>query len=299
MFGIKVFFLNLSKHIWPKVTLFALFAAFSALAAIFMGEYIPDDIAYKIDGETIGSILTILASSMLAVTTFSLTLMVQAYSSATTTVTPRATQLVIQDHTAQNVLSTFLGTFLFSLIGIIALNTGVYRANGRLILFATTLVIVVVILVSMIRWIERLTKIGRVAETTRQVEEAARESLGKRAASPWFGCNKLDEEKLSGLEGIFGDIYGYVQYVDFEKISEVADRNECEIHVAATPGKFVYPNQAYLHANVRLSEEDVQALLSAFKIADERTFEQDPRFGICVLAEIAERALSPDRKSVV
>jgi uncharacterized membrane protein len=31
----------------------------------------------------------------------------------------------------------------------------------------------------------------------------------------------------------------------------------------------------------------------AFSVSDERSFDQDPRFGLCVLAEIASRALSP------
>ena len=40
--------------------------------------------------------------------------------------TPRATRLVVEDVTTQNVLATFIGSFLFSLVGIIALNMGAY-----------------------------------------------------------------------------------------------------------------------------------------------------------------------------
>ena len=41
-------------------------------------------------------------------------------------------------------------------------------------------------------------------------------------------------------------------------------------------------------------DEDVhKAVAEAFTIGAERTFDQDPRFGLCVLAEIASRALSP------
>ena len=36
-----------------------------------------------------------------------------------------------------------------------------------------------------------------------------------------------------------------------------------------------------------------KAVAKAFTIGAERTFDQDPRFGLCVLAEIASRALSP------
>ena len=41
-------------------------------------------------------------------------------------------------------------------------------------------------------------------------------------------------------------------------------------------------------------DEDIgTAVARAFVIGVERTFDQDPRFGLCVLAEIASRALSP------
>lgn len=46
-------------------------------------------------------------------------------------------------------------------------------------------------------------------------------------------------------------------------------------------------------ATCALDEQQQSALASAITIASERTFEQDPRFGICVLTEVAQRALSP------
>ncbi len=51
-------------------------------------------------------------AKIVAVTTFSLSIMVTAYGSATTNVTPRATRLVVEDVTTQNVLATFIGSFL-------------------------------------------------------------------------------------------------------------------------------------------------------------------------------------------
>ena len=61
---------------------------------------------------------------MLAVTTFSLNVMTSAYGSAANNVTPRATRLLREDPVTQNVLSTFIGSFLFSIVGIVVLKTG-------------------------------------------------------------------------------------------------------------------------------------------------------------------------------
>ncbi|PMC11657.1 DUF2254 domain-containing protein, partial [Klebsiella aerogenes] len=85
---------------------------------------------------------------------------------ATTNVTPRATRLVVEDVTTQNVLATFIGSFLFSLVGIIALNMGAYGERGRVILFIVTLVVIALILITLLRWIQPVAvypkKIGYV-----------------------------------------------------------------------------------------------------------------------------------------
>ncbi|MFY8195180.1 MAG: DUF2254 family protein [Novosphingobium sp.] len=109
---------------WFWAGLFCLFAIGLALARAFIGHAISYEFATKVGARSVDSILNVLASSMLAVTTFSLTAMVSAYSGATSNITPRAVQLLVEDTTAQNALATFLGSFLFAIVGIIALSTG-------------------------------------------------------------------------------------------------------------------------------------------------------------------------------
>jgi uncharacterized membrane protein len=60
------------------------------------------------------------------------------------------------------------------------------------------------------------------------------------------------------------------------------------------PGQFVHQASPLLHAPLQeIPDEEAEALRGAFTCANERTFDQDPRFGVMVLAEIASRALSP------
>ena len=42
-----------------------------------------------------------------------------------------------------------------------------------------------------------------------------------------------------------------------------------------------------------ISDDELERLRNAFTLGEQRSFEQDPRFGLCVLSEIASRALSP------
>src|SRR5690554_7197137 len=111
---------------------------------------------------------------MLAVTTFSLGVMTSAFGAATTNVTPRATKLLMEDRLTQNVLSTFIGAFLFSIVGIIVLKTGSYGERGRAVLFLITIVVIGLVVIQLLRWINHLISLGRVGTTIDRVEAATK-----------------------------------------------------------------------------------------------------------------------------
>ena len=161
---------QLTRTLWVRASFFALLAVVTALIAIPAQQMIDNPFPFSVGSDSVGQILDILASSMLAVTTFSLSVMVSAYTAASSNVTPRATKLVEQDTTTQNVLATFIGSFLYSLVGIIALSTDQYGENGRLILFIVTIGVIILIVITILRWIEHLSQLGRVGETTERVD---------------------------------------------------------------------------------------------------------------------------------
>lgn len=180
--------LTTHPHIMGSCFIFALLAVVTALIAIPAQHMIENPLPFSVGSDSVGQILDILASSMLAVTTFSLSVMVSAYTAASSSVTPRATKLVQQDTTTQNVLATFIGSFLYSLVGIIALSTDQYGENGRLILFIVTIGVIVLIVITILRWIEHLSQLGRVGETTERVENAAANTITQRIQHPTFGA---------------------------------------------------------------------------------------------------------------
>jgi uncharacterized membrane protein len=63
------------------------------------------------------------------------------------------------------------------------------------------------------------------------------------------------------------------------------------------PGTFCTPNRPVAwvirEASGRVSDEDAEAIAATFVIGGSRVFDQDPRFGLLVLSEIASLALSP------
>lgn len=284
---------QLLRTLWLRATLFGLLAVLVALIAIPIERMVDIEMPVTVARESVIKILDILASSMLAVTTFSLGVMVTAYGSASSGATPRANQLIKQDTTTQNVLATFLGSFIFSLVAIITLQTELYGETGRLILFIATLSVVALIVITMLRWIDHLSKLGRLGETTQRVENATVNALREWVDHPSLGGRPLENSQPPANAVLIYPLKtGYVQHVDTGKLSALAEENDCAVGVLSITGHFTHPAKplAWICAS---NEIDAARIQAAFTINDTRSFEQDPRFGLSVLAEIASRALSP------
>ena len=286
---------RVTRKLWFRASLLSLLAIATALVAVVLGPYIPEDLPAKIGSDAVDGILNILASSLLAVTIFSLSAAVTALGNATQNVTPRATTLLLEDTTTQNALATFLGAFLFSLVGIVALATGVYGSTGRVVLFVVTLLVILLIVVTLLRWIDHLSRLGTVGETTLRVEKAALRAVETHFADPYLGGTPLGDS-TDGVPRHARPVacpeVGYVQHIDVGALSECAEQHGGQVFVAALPGTFVDPSRPVAHVLDMASEHD-DLVRAAFTVRKERSFDQDPRFGLAVLAEIASRALSP------
>lgn len=284
-----------ARRIWFRATLFSIASVSTALVSIVVSPYVPPNLSTSIGSGSVDRILGIIASSMLAVTTFSLSTMVSAYSAAASSVSPRATRLVMEDSTTQNVLATFLGSFLFSLVGIIALATGAYGEQGRVVLFIVTIGLIILIVVTLLRWIDHLSRLGRVTETTRQVEEATIAAIKEWRKIPNLGGRALPEGfdgQTVGAQPVFTKDLGYVQHVDTGALSRIAEEAEIEIALVAIPGKLIAPHTPVAWLIGGTNDDLHERVASCLTVSDIRSFDQDPRFGAAVLAEIASRALS-------
>ncbi len=282
-----------ARKLWLRVSVMAVVGVATAAAGIVLAPYVPKAWTLKIGVQAIDGILNVLASSMLAVTVFSVSTMVAAYGAASSNVTPRATRLLMQDNTSKNVLGTFIGSFLFSLVGIIALSTGLYGDQGRAILLVVTILVIVLIAVTILRWIDYLAGFGQLGETIRTVEEATWKAMKTRLTHPYLMGRPMLGKAPDGARPVFAGSIGYVQHIDMVAIEECAKTSACEVFVMALPGAFADPSRPVAMLAGTENAKAAKAVEEAFTIGDERTFDQDPRFGLCVLAEIASRALSP------
>lgn len=286
------FFLRLGRRVWVRAAIFTLVAIGIALAAGLLGPLLPFTFAIELGQNSVDSLLQIIATAMLTVSTFSVTAMVTAFSAATTTATPRSTPLLIADPTSQNAVSTFVGAFTFSLVGIVALSTGYYTEQGRTILFVSTLIVIGIVVVTLLRWISHLATFGRMADVIDRVEKAAGTALELWAQAPALHARPATTVP-TGAVAVASEQVGYVTHVDIAGLDRLAREHDVEIHVRATPGRIADARVPLVEVVGRVDDDLADDVRGAFRIENHRTYEQDPRFGVIALTEIGSRALSP------
>lgn len=283
------------SQIWAKVTAYCLLAVLTALVAIWLRPFIPSDLALRIGADAAETILNIVATSMLTVATFSMGIMASAIAGAASGATPRATPILLEDKVSQNALSTFLGAFLFSLVGIIGIKIGVYEEGGRVILMGMTMVVILLIFVAFIRWINALRSYGRIPDTLGRIEETVKEALIQRLNHPYLDCNRLDQlPAQESLHPICASGSGFVQHIDIQKLQALALEHDARIWINRAPGRYACAVRPLAFLKTDEMSDDLAAdLRDCFTLGPVRTFSQDPQFGMIVFAETASRALSP------
>lgn len=290
------FLLNrLRERLWVKplaACLLSILAAFVARVVDHpqLATYVPE-----ITEASLKDLLAIIASSMLVVATFSVGSMVSAYATAGSVATPRSFSLIVSDDVSQNALSTFIGAFIFSLVALVALTNGYYGKPGRFALFLIIILVFAVVIFTFLRWVDRIARLGRMGTTADKIEAATAAALGRRKRAPRLGGVPVPEPSGEG-EAVYGQKVGYVQRLDMAALQVAAENSDARIEVAALPGTFAAPGRVLAYIRVgkgRENEINIDRVRAAFVIADERIFDDDPRFGLVVLSEVASRALSP------
>lgn len=278
---------RLGRKLWLRASLYALLGVATAIAATLARGLVPEDFATRFGGGSLSAVLTILASSMLAVATFSLGAMVTAYTSVSDAATPRVAELITGDETTQKSLATFVGAFLYAIVGVTGINAGYYGAEGRAVVFVATLGVVALVAFRLLAWVNRLSSLARLGHMIERVEGLTRDAMAQRTDDGRYPADRIPEPCFS----VASDKTGYVQNVDRKRLQAVAEKLDAAIEVVAAPGKLVRRGETLVRVSVQPA--DLDDVRTAFAIGATRSFEQDPRFGLVVLGEIAGKALSP------
>lgn len=277
------------EKLWLKPLIFCVLSIAAVFAAKIadgtsMAEHIPE-----VKAESVETLLSIMASSMMVIATFSAGTMVNAYTSASRSSTPRSLNLIISDDVSQNALSVFIGAFIYSAVALTAMNNAFFGKSGVFLLFSLTCLAFTAVILTFIRWVDSVARLGRVGSTIQKVEYATERAINNRISQPCLGGVPANCAAVQGTHPIYSERVGYIQLIDMAKLQYLASEEDIFINVTMLPGEFVTPDKPIAFVTQPIETEKIAC---AVNISDARSFEADPRFGFIVLAEIASRALS-------
>jgi uncharacterized membrane protein len=292
-----IYFHKMREQLWFRPLLFCIVSVGAALLAHQADGTKLDTVVPSIKTESIKGLLDTISSSMLVISIFAVGSMLSAFASASNTATPRSFKIVVTDDMSQNALSVFIGSFIFSIVATVALDNGYYGKSGIFILFLFTLALFALVILTFLRWVDGISRLGRLEHTISQVESVAAKSLATHIKQPLQNALPITEPMLKG-QSVLSSSVGYVQHIDMAALQALAKDHNLTIQLNCLPGDFVHENFAITTftatKNLDLSLDEIaKPMNDAFHVGDTRWYEEDPRFGFIALAEIASKALSP------
>src|SRR5690606_37458954 len=217
---------------------------------------LPDALTHVVDVDAVLDILTVLSSSMLAVTTFSLGVIMSTRQAISSGITPRAHELVSQDPMTQRVLATFMGAFTYALTAQVLLRTGLYEQASSTVILIVTIAVLALVVIAMLGWIEHLTRVGSIPDTVAGLEAAMRPAIG--------ACPAPADAPLpaAARTAVRAPRSGYVQHIDIGALDALAaGADGAQVFVAAVIGSFVVDGDTLcLHSG----HIDAEGLRAAF-----------------------------------
>ncbi|MFW2587402.1 DUF2254 domain-containing protein [Sagittula sp. SSi028] len=289
---------GLIRILWVRVLVFGLLAVLSIPLSQVVEAWLPDGLTDLVSGSSVDRLLDIIATAMLTVTTFSLTVMVSTNHATASQFTPRMQQLIRQDAVTQNTLATFIGSYVYALVAIVLRETRYISDEKALAMFGMTVAMLALIVWSLIRWMQHLQTLGSLINSARQVERMTELQFQDRLENPCLGAVPLTEEAPEGARTIAAPETGYIQIIHPEPLQSLAKELGCDIYLPEAIGDFVFVRAPLaMVCGGAQDDEAVERLTKAIHanvvLGDERTYDQDPRFGLLTLGQIGSKALSP------
>jgi uncharacterized membrane protein len=240
------------------------------------------------------AIYSSVASGMIALTgiVFSLTFVMVQFSA--TAYSPRLVLWLARDRLLSHTLGTFIATFLYALAALAWVGRG--TAN---VPFVSAIAVVGLLLASvslLVALIERIARlqINRMLGFTGDRGREVIDALYAPITAPRSDID-ASREPASPVQAVLAH-HGrpmVVQLIDIGGLVRLAGRCDGLIEVVAAVGDTIVGTSPLAHVVTAQQPIAEHAVRNAIVLGDERTFEQDPKYAIRILVDIAVKALSP------
>ncbi|NIP37940.1 MAG: DUF2254 domain-containing protein [Candidatus Dadabacteria bacterium] len=251
--------------------------------------------------------LSTVAGSMITVAGVVFSVSIVALTLAAGQFGPRILINFMRDTGNQIVLGTFIATFVYCLIVLRTIeggNDNAFIPNLSISFAGILAVLSIGVLIyfihhaaSSIHVSNLLTHISRDLENTieRLCPLNHDNKILQKDKKWWQASKEITDHVNSEKHPIRSTESGYIQAIDYEGVFNLATHNNLAIDVKSKPGDFIIKDQvvAEVFCMNNLGNSNNNIIMNHFILGENRTNEQDIRFVIDQLVEIAVKALSP------
>jgi uncharacterized membrane protein len=242
--------------------------------------------------------LSAVASGMMALTgiVFSVAFVMVQFSAIA--YSPRLVLYFARDPSLYHSLGVFVATFVYSLCELAWVDRG---GSGRVPLWSS-LVVVVLVILSMVlfaRLIQRLNDL-QISSVLKAIGDKGRavirdifQRLDEVSTTKGLAASPLDDSRLGPVAQTvtYAGEPRVIAELDLGRLVRLAQEAKAVIVMASAVGDTVFDRNPLLtvHGGAAIDEK---ALRRAVVLKPERTFEQDPKYPLRLLVDIAIKALS-------
>jgi len=234
-----------------------------------------------------------IASGMIALTAivFSLTFVTIQFSA--TAYSPRLVLWIARDPVVSHSIGVFTATFLYALDSLVWVD----RSGSGRVPLAGVGIVTLLLIVSVIMFISLIQRVGMLQVNRMLIftGDQGREVI--EHLYPPLATAPLSFEELPQTRCLQTFLHHgqprVVQAVNIPLLVEIARRNGSIIELVASVGDAVHDGTPIVRVFDGAAAVSERRLRGAIQLGAERTFEQDPKYAIRLLVDIAIKALSP------
>jgi uncharacterized membrane protein len=259
---------------------------------------------FLVTAESAGRILSVVAGSMITVTSLVLSTTLIALTLAATNIGPRLVERFMEDRVTQISLGVFVATFVYSLLVLRAVKGG--DANPFIPYLAVNLALLMAILSFgwLIFFIYRISGSLQTDKVVAQTGADFVRAIGDFASqgggvSDHAERGEFDSAEYGGWSHsteIVADMTGYIRVINHSALYDFAAEHDMCIEMLLRPGHFVLPTTPLARLHFRdweLSRDAGKIVVDNVVVGESRTDAQDVELLVNMVVEVAARALSP------
>lgn len=253
-------------------------------------------LVYEGGAEAARSFVSLSATALATITTFTLSTTVLSLQLASSQHSPRLIEHYLSDRATLSVFSLFLGSFAFAIATLLNIRLpGEDEDLGQVpgISISVLVAALVASLAALVFFIHRVTTSMRVESILRRVRDRSVEAIEQRRNGDADDDPASMPDPPSDGRPIRSRRAGYYTDIDWERVEDFSPDDPCQVWVIVAPGDFVTIGSPVAVVTGAVGDETADEIESWLRFDSERWIESDFSYGIRNLVDVALKALSP------